>query len=106
VEWLAQCGIKTVAMEATGVYWIALYELLEARGLEAVLVNARHLHSVGGRKSDVSDSQWLQQLHSVGLLKPSFRPAAVLVPLRAYLCQRQRAWSRKTRGRFSACRKR
>ena len=88
-EWLGQCGITTVAMESTGVYWIPLYEILEARGLEVVLVNARHLHNVRGRKSDVSDCQWLQQLHSVGLLSPSFRPAAALVPLRAYLRQRQ-----------------
>jgi transposase len=88
-DWLAQCGITTVAMESTGVYWIPLYEILEARGLEVVLVNARHLHNVRGRKSDVSDCQWLQQLHSVGLLSPSFRPDAALVPLRAYLRQRQ-----------------
>ena len=68
---------------------IPLYEILEERGFEVVLVNARHLHHVRGRKSDVSDCEWLQQLHSVGLLSPSFRPAAALVPLRAYLRQRQ-----------------
>jgi transposase len=88
-DWLTQCGIKTVAMESTGVYWIPLFEILEERGFEVVLVNARHLHNVRGRKSDVSDCEWLQQLHSVGLLSPSFRPAAALVPLRAYLRQRQ-----------------
>jgi transposase len=88
-DWLAQCRITTVAMESTGVYWIPLYEILEERGFEVVLVNARHLHNVRGRKSDVSDCQWLQQLHSVGLLSPSFRPSAALVPLRAYLRQRQ-----------------
>ena len=87
-DWLAQCGIKTVAMESTGVYWIAVYEILEERGLEVVLVNARDVHNVRGRKSDVSDCQWLQQLHSVGLLRASFRPAATMVPLRSYLRQR------------------
>jgi transposase len=87
-DWLQQCAIKTVAMESTGVYWIPLYEILEERGFEVVLVNARHLHNVRGRKSDVSDCEWLQQLHSVVLLSPSFRPAATLVPLRAYLRQR------------------
>jgi transposase len=76
-------------MESTGVYWIPLYEILEERGFEVVLVNARHLHNVRGRKSDVSDCEWLRELHSVGLLSPSFRPAAALVPLRAYLRQRQ-----------------
>jgi transposase len=88
-DWLVQCGVTTVAMESTGVYWIPLYEILEERGFEVVLVNARHLRNVRGRKSDVSDCEWLQQLHSVGLLSPSFRPAAALVPLRAYLRQRQ-----------------
>jgi transposase len=88
-DWLTQCRIKTVAMESTGVYWIPLYEMLEERGVEVVLVNARHLHHVRGRKSDITDSEWLQQLHSVGLLNPSFRPAAALVPLRSYMRQRQ-----------------
>ena len=72
-DWLVQCGVKTVAMESTGVYWIPLYEILEQRGLEVLLVNARDVHNVRGRKSDVSDCEWLQQLHSVGLLRPSFR---------------------------------
>ena len=87
-EWLAQCGVKTVAMESTGVYWIPLYEILEQRGFEVVLVNARDVHNVRGRKSDVTDCEWLQQLHSVGLLRASFRPAAAMVPLRSYLRQR------------------
>jgi transposase len=87
-EWLAQCGVKTVAMESTGVYWIPLYEILEQRGFEVVLVNARDVHNVRGRKSDVSDCEWRQQLHSVGLLRASFRPAAAMVPLRSYLRQR------------------
>jgi transposase len=88
-DWLTQCGVKSVAMESTGVYWIALYEILEARGFEVLLVNARDVHNVRGRKSDVQDCQWLQQLHSVGLLRGSFRPAAAIVPLRSYLRQRE-----------------
>jgi transposase len=88
-EWLVQCGIKTVAMESTGVYWIPLHEVLEERGLEVVLVNAHHVHNVRGRKSDVQDCQWLRQLHSVGLLHASFRPRAAIVVLRSYLRHRQ-----------------
>ncbi len=87
-DWLAQCGVNTVAMESTGVYWIPVYEILEQRGFEVVLVNARDVHNVRGRKSDVSDCEWLQQLHSVGLLRASFRPAAAIVPLRAYMRER------------------
>lgn len=88
-DWLVQCGVKTVAMESTGVYWIPVYEILEARGLEVVLVNARHLRNVRGRKSDVSDCEWLRDLHSVGLLSPSFRPADEIVALRSYMRQRE-----------------
>jgi len=87
-DWLAACGVTTVAMESTGVYWLPIFELLEARGLEACLVNARHIKNVPGRKSDVQDCQWLQQLHSFGLLRASFRPEAELVAVRAYLRQR------------------
>jgi transposase len=76
-------------MESTRVYWIPLYEILEARGFEVVLVNARDVHNVPGRKSDVSDSEWLRELHSVGLLRASFRPGAAIVPLRSYLRQRE-----------------
>lgn len=88
-DWLAQCSIKTVAMESTGVYWIPLYEILEERGFAVVLVNARDVHNVPGRKSDVQDCEWLRELHSVGLLRSSFRPAADMVPLRSYLRQRE-----------------
>jgi transposase len=88
-DWLGQCRIKTVAMESTGVYWIPLYEILEERGFEVVLVNARDVHNVPGRKSDVQDCEWLRELHSVGLLRASFRPAAAIVPLRSYLRQRE-----------------
>ena len=76
-------------MESTGVYWIPLYEILEQRGFEVLLVNARDVHNVRGRKSDVTDCEWLRELHSVGLLRASFRPAAAIVPLRSYLRQRQ-----------------
>lgn len=89
VDWLVCCGITSVAMEATGVYWIPLYDLLEARGLEVVLVNARHIKHVPGRKSDVSDCEWLRDLHSVGLLRGSFRPTAAIVALRTYVRHRQ-----------------
>ena len=89
-DWLAACGIETVAMESTGVYWIPIYEILEERGLEVVLVNARHVKNVPGRKSDVLDCQWIQLLHSVGLLRGSFRPAAEIAALRAYLRHRDK----------------
>ncbi len=89
-DWLARCGIKTVAMESTGVYWIPAYEVLEQRGFEVVLVNARDAKHVPGRKTDVSDAQWLQRLHEYGLLRGSFRPQAEIAGLRAYLRQRER----------------
>jgi len=87
-DWLAQCQVRSVAMESTGVYWIPIYEILEARGVEVCVVNARHLKNVPGRKSDVQDCQWLQQLHSYGLLRASFRPAEEMQVLRTYLRQR------------------
>ena len=74
-DWLKACQVTTVAMESTGVYWIPAHQILEAHGLEVVLVNARHVHSVPGRKSDVADCEWLRHLHSAGLLRGSFRPA-------------------------------
>jgi len=88
-DWLTKRGVKSVAMESTSVYWIPLYELLESRGIEPVLVNARQLHNVPGRKTDVSDCQWLQTLHAHGLLRGSFRPGEAIVRLRAL--QRQQA---------------
>jgi transposase len=87
-DWLEACGIETVAMESTGVYWIPLYEILEARGLEVYLVNARHLSNVTGKKTDILDCQWLQQLHTYGLLRASFRPEAEMVALRSYIRHR------------------
>jgi transposase len=88
VEWLQACKVKTVAMESTGVYWIPLYQKLECAGLEVVLVNARHLKRVPGRKTDVLDCQWLQQMHSYGLLSGSFRPSDDICVLRTFLRHR------------------
>jgi transposase len=82
IDWLVACGVDTVAMESTGVYWIAIYELLEQHGITPYLVNARHVKTVPGRKSDWNDSQWLQKLHALGLLQASFRPDAEIVALR------------------------
>ncbi|WP_145026387.1 IS110 family RNA-guided transposase, partial [Geobacter argillaceus] len=87
-EWLLACGITTVAMESTGIYWIPVFEILESRGLEVKLVNARHVKNVPGRKTDVLDCQWLQQLHTYGLLRGAFRPAEQVCALRAYVRQR------------------
>ena len=89
-EWLSEVGVKTVAMESTGVYWIPVYELLEERGFEVLLVNARDVKNVPGRKTDVTDAQWLQQLHQYGLLRGSFRPREALARLRALLRHRER----------------
>jgi transposase len=88
--WLRTCGVTSVAMESTGVYWIPAYEVLEQHGFEVVLVNARYAKNVPGRKTDVSDASWLRQLHSYGLLRGSFRPQAEIAALRAYLRQRER----------------
>ena len=89
-DWFAGCGIKTVVMELTGVYWIPVFEILEQRGFEVMVVNARDAKHVPGRKTDVSDAQWLQRLHEYGLLRASFRPQAEIAGLRAYLRQRER----------------
>jgi transposase len=89
-DWLEACKIKTVAMESTGVYWIPIFEILEERGFEVVLVNSRHVKNVPGRKTDVLDCQWIQELHSVGLLRGSFRPDAEIATLRAYLRHREK----------------
>ena len=82
-DWLQDCGVRTVAMESTGVYWIPLYQILETRGFQVFLVNAQHVKNVPGRKSDVSDCQWIQYLHSVGLLKASFRPLDEICVIRS-----------------------
>lgn len=88
-DWLDACSVDSVAMESTGVYWIPLYELLDARGFTVLLVNARHVKNVPGRKSDVLDCQWLQQLMSYGLLRGAFRPADQVCALRSLWRQRQ-----------------
>ena len=88
-QWLSNCGVDIVAMESTGVYWIALYEFLESKGFTVYLVNARHVKNVSGRKSDVLDCQWIQQLMSYGLLSGAFRPADEICALRAVSRQRE-----------------
>src|ERR1700736_1515490 len=87
-DWLKQCGIRTVAMQSTGVYWIAVYDILEAAGLEVYLVNARETKNLPGRKSDVQESQWLMKLHTYGLLRNSFRPSQEIRTIRTYWRQR------------------
>src|SRR5580692_10666187 len=87
-DWLQQCRIRTVAMESTGVYWIPLMQILENRGLEIYLVNAKHVKNVPGRRTGVCDCQWLQYLHSVGLLRASFRPGSEICALRSLLRHR------------------
>ena len=87
-DWLQACGVTTVAMESTGVYWIPVYEMLEERGFEVKLVEPRQLKHAPGRKTDVLDCQWIQQLHSYGLLSGSFRPEDQICVLRSYMRQR------------------
>lgn len=96
-DWLSANGITHVAMESTGVYWIPIFELLEERGLEVIVVNARSIKHPPGRKSDVQDCQWLQRLHSHGLLKGSFRPEANMVILRTYIRQREHLIAERAR---------
>src|SRR5271167_481592 len=86
--WLKQCAIRTVAMQSTGVYWIAVYDILEAAGMEVYLVNARETKNLPGRKTDVQESQWLMKLHTYGLLRNSFRPSQEIRILRTYWRQR------------------
>ena len=88
VNWLKKTGITTVAMESTGVYWIPVYDMLEEHGFEVLLVNARHIKNVPGRKTDVIDCQWIQQLHSYGLLRGSFRPKDKILQMRTFMRQR------------------
>jgi DNA-binding protein YbaB len=88
-KWLKECGVTTVAMESTGVYWLQLYLLLEENGFEVFLVNAKHVKNVTGRKDDDEDSQWIQRLHSYGLLNNSFQPEGTIRELRDYSRQRK-----------------
>jgi transposase len=87
-DWLVANGVDTVALESTGIYWVPVYEILEARGLKVYLVNAQHIKNVPGRKSDVQDCQWIQKLHALGLLTASFRPDSEMRVLRTYLRHR------------------
>ena len=87
-DWLLACGIRTVAMESTGVYWIPLYQILEVRGLRVCLVNARHMRNVPGRRTDWHECQWLQYLHSVGLLRAAFRPEPEVCAIRTVMRHR------------------
>jgi hypothetical protein len=89
-DWLKSVGVTTIAMESTSVYWVPVFEILEARGFEVLLVNARDTKNVPGRKTDVNDAQWLQQLHEHGLLRASFRPREGIARLRALLRHRER----------------
>jgi transposase len=89
-DWLVRVGVTTVAMESTGVYWVPVFEILEDRGIEVILANARDAKAVPGRKTDVNDAQWLQRLHSYGLLRASFRPGREIAALRSYLRLRER----------------
>ena len=88
-EWLKTCRVTTVAMEATGIYWVSLYLVLEEAGFEVMLVNARHVKNVRGKKSDVSDAEWIRQLHSCGLLSASFQPDDFTRTLRTYMRHRK-----------------
>src|SRR5213593_234200 len=83
-DWLKRCGIETVAMESTGVYWIPVFQVLEERGIDVLLVNARYAKNVSGRKTDMLDCQWLRTLHTYGLLAGSFQPSAEIGVLRSY----------------------
>jgi transposase len=96
-DWLSKQGVVSVAMESTYVYWIPIYEVLAARGIEVVLVNARQLHNVPGRKTDVADCQWIQLLHSYGLLRASFRPGEAITRLRALQRQMANLVAQRTR---------
>jgi len=89
VEWLKACQVDSAAMESTGVYWIPLFQKLEAAGIEVILVDARAVKHAPGRKSDVQDCQWLQQLHSYGLLRAAFRPEDSVYRLRTLVRHRQ-----------------
>ena len=87
-EWLSSCGVREVAMESTGVYWIPVFEVLDRAGFEVHLVNPRATKQVSGRKSDVLDCQWIRQLMSYGLLRGAFRSPDALCPMRSYVRQR------------------
>ena len=103
-DWLKECRVTTVAMESTGVYWIPLFQILEDRGFEVCLVNARHVKNVPGRRTDVSDCQWLQFLHSVGLLRASYRPEQEVCAVRSLVRHRE-VWYRWLPPTSTTCRR-
>lgn len=88
-DWLSQCQVTSVAMESTGIYWLGIYQILEARGVEVLLVNAAHIKNVTGKKTDILDCQWIQQLHTYGLLAGSFRPVEQVCVLRSLVRHRE-----------------
>lgn len=89
IVWLQECNVNSVAMEATGIYWVSLFLLLEENGIEVFLVNAKHVKNVRGKKTDMSDAEWIRQLHSCGLLAPSFQPDSFTRKLRTYIRHRK-----------------
>ena len=89
VDWLVKCGVDTVVLEATGNYWVVLYDLLEERRLRPVVVNPRYAKNMSGKKGDIPDCQWMQKLHTYGLFANSFRPSEAFRALRTYLRQRE-----------------
>ncbi len=91
IKWLKECGVESVAMESTGVYWMHFYVMLEGAGIEVVLANARHVKNVKGKKTDVHDAEWLMQLHSYGLLEGSFVPSGESLALRTYYRSREQS---------------
>jgi transposase len=96
-DWLRQCGVQSVAMESTGVYWIGIFQILEERGFEVVLVNAAHIKNVAGKKTDILDCQWIQQLHTYGLLHASFRPDELTCVVRSLVRHREMLVSTRAR---------
>ncbi len=104
-EWLKSCRIDTVAMQATGVYWIALYDVLEQHGIRVVLVNAQHTKNVPGRKTDVQECQWLMKLHTYGLVRDSFRLPEQIESVRT-IWRIGTGTSKKPGDRYSICRRR
>jgi transposase len=88
-DWLKSCHVDTVAMEATGIYWVSLFLVLEERGFDIILVNAKHVKNVSGKKTDMKDAEWIRQLHSCGLLSASFQPDSFTRTLRTYMRHRK-----------------
>jgi transposase len=104
-DWFSACGVKTVVMESTGVYWIPAFEILDQRGFEVLLVNARDARHVPGRRTDVSDAQWLQRLHTYGLLRGSFQPKGRSQSCEPGCASGSGCWT-TLRPTFSTCRRR